>query len=278
MIRLENITKIYQMGETEVHALDGVSIHIKPHEFVSIIGPSGSGKSTLMNMIGCLDVPTGGRYWIDGVEGSKMTDNQLADLRNQKIGFIFQQYNLLTKLTAYENVELPLIYRGIPAPKRDELVKKALDKVGLLDKMYHKPTELSGGQQQRVSVARALSANPSLILADEPTGALDSKSGVEIMQMLRDLHEDGNTVVIITHDLSIAKQAERIITIRDGKITSDIDNRNDRAGVDNVKGSSLGDKETGITADLDADLKQKKEKENYINKLISNDSAGGEGE
>ena len=278
MIRLENITKIYQMGETEVHALDGVSIHIKPHEFVSIIGPSGSGKSTLMNMIGCLDVPTGGRYWIDGVEGSKMTDNQLADLRNQKIGFIFQQYNLLAKLTAYENVELPLIYRGIPAPKRDELVKKALDKVGLLDKMNHKPTELSGGQQQRVSVARALSANPSLILADEPTGALDSKSGVEIMQMLRDLHEDGNTVVIITHDLSIAKQAERIITIRDGKITSDIDNRNDRAGVDNVKGSSLEDRETAITADLDADLKQNIEKENYINKLISDDSAGGERE
>lgn len=278
MIRLENITKIYQMGETEVHALDGVSIHIKPHEFVSIIGPSGSGKSTLMNMIGCLDVPTGGRYWIDGVEGSKMTDNQLADLRNQKIGFIFQQYNLLAKLTAYENVELPLIYRGIPAPKRDELVKKALDKVGLLDKMNHKPTELSGGQQQRVSVARALSANPSLILADEPTGALDSKSGVEIMQMLRDLHEDGNTVVIITHDLSIAKQAERIITIRDGKITSDIDNRNDRAGVDNVKSSSLEDRETAITADLDADLKQNIEKEKYINKLISDDSAGGERE
>lgn len=278
MIRLENITKIYQMGETEVHALDGVSIHIKPHEFVSIIGPSGSGKSTLMNMIGCLDVPTGGRYWIDGVEGSKMTDNQLADLRNQKIGFIFQQYNLLAKLTAYENVELPLIYRGIPAPKRDELVKKALDKVGLLDKMNHKPTELSGGQQQRVSVARALSANPSLILADEPTGALDSKSGVEIMQMLRDLHEDGNTVVIITHDLSIAKQAERIITIRDGKITSDIDNRNDRAGVDNVKSSSLEDRETAITADLDADLKQNIEKEKYINKLISDGSAGGERE
>lgn len=259
MIRLEDITKIYHMGDTDVHALDGVSLHIKPHEFVSIIGPSGSGKSTLMNMIGCLDVPTSGRYWIDGVEGSKMTDNQLADLRNQKIGFIFQQYNLLTKLTSYENVELPLIYRGIPADERDVLVKKALQKVGLLDKMNHKPTELSGGQQQRVSVARALSANPSLILADEPTGALDSKSGTEIMQMLHDLHEDGNTVVIITHDLNIAKQAERIVTIRDGKITSDIDNKDDRAGADNIKGSDIGDKENGKVADLDADIKMKSE-------------------
>ncbi len=255
MIRLENITKVYKMGDTEVRALDGVSIHIKPHEFVSIIGPSGSGKSTLMNMIGCLDVPTSGRYWIDGVEGSKMTDNQLADLRNKKIGFIFQQYNLLNKLSALENVELPLIYRGIAAQKREGMAKAALDKVGLLDKIHHKPTELSGGQQQRVSVARALSANPSLILADEPTGALDSKSGIEIMQMLHDLHEDGNTIVIITHDLNIAKQAERIITIRDGKITSDIDNKNDRADATNVKGSDIGDNENGKTADLDADLK-----------------------
>ncbi len=257
MIKLENITKIYHMGDSDVHALDGVTLHIKPHEFVSIIGPSGSGKSTLMNMIGCLDVPTGGKYWIDGVEGSKMTDNQLADLRNKKIGFIFQQYNLLPKLTAFENVELPLIYRGIPAEERAEMVKKALKRVGLLEKMNHKPTELSGGQQQRVSVARALSANPSLILADEPTGALDSKSGIEIMQMLHDLHEDGNTVVVITHDLNIAKQAERIITIRDGKITSDIDNKEDRAGADNVKGSLVGDNENGKKADLDADIKEK---------------------
>ena len=255
MIRLENITKTYKMGDTEVHALDGVSLHIKPHEFVSIIGPSGSGQSTLMNMIGCLDVPTSGRYWIDGVEGSKMTDNQLADLRNQKLGFIFQQYNLLTKLSALENVELPLIYRGIPTAKREELAKKALERVGLGDKIHHKPTELSGGQQQRVSIARALSANPSLILADEPTGALDSKSGIEIMQMMHDLHDEGNTIVIITHDLNIAKQAERIITIRDGKITSDIDNRNDMAGADNVKGSDIGDNEHGKSADLDADLK-----------------------
>lgn len=277
MIRLENITKIYQMGDTEVHALDGVSIHIKPHEFVSIIGPSGSGKSTLMNMIGCLDVPTGGRYWIDGVEGSKMTDNQLADLRNQKIGFIFQQYNLLTKLSALENVELPLIYRGLPTAERERLAKKALEKVGLSDKINHKPTELSGGQQQRVSVARALCANPSLILADEPTGALDSKSGIEIMQMLHDLHDEGNTVVIITHDLNIAKQAERIITIRDGKITSDIDNRLDMAGADNVKGSDIGDEVNKKTADLDADLKISDEKEKYISGLM-NDTASGGGE
>lgn len=269
MIRLENITKVYKMGDTELHALDGVSLHIKPHEFVSIIGPSGSGKSTLMNMIGCLDVPTSGKFWIDGVEASKMTDNQLADLRNQKIGFIFQQYNLLTKLTALENVELPLIYRGIPTSQREEMAKKALDRVGLLDKIHHKPTELSGGQQQRVSVARALSANPSLILADEPTGALDSKSGIEIMQMMHDLHDEGNTIVIITHDLNIAKQAERIITIRDGKITSDIDNRGDMADVTNVKGSDIGDSTDGKTADLEADLKN-----TYINNLM-NDNMGG---
>ena len=222
MILLENITKVYQMGDSEVRALDGVSLHIKPHEFVSIIGPSGSGKSTLMNMIGCLDIPTSGKYWIEGVEGSKMTDNQLADLRNQKIGFIFQQYNLLPKLSAKENVELPLIYKGLSIQERSKLSEEALERVGLKDKMHHKPTELSGGQQQRVSIARALSAHPSLILADEPTGALDSKSGIEIMQMLHDLHEEGNTIVIITHDLNIAKQTERIITIKDGKIVDDV--------------------------------------------------------
>ena len=254
MIRLENITKVYKMGSTEVRALDGVSLHIKPHEFVAIIGPSGSGKSTLMNMIGCLDVPTSGRYWIDGIEVSKMKDNQLADLRNQKLGFIFQQYNLLTKLTALENVELPLIYRGVSAAEREKLAKAALARVGLEDKINHKPTELSGGQQQRVSIARALSSHPSLILADEPTGALDSKSGIEIMQMMHDLHEEGNTIIIITHDLNIAKQAERIVTIRDGKIVSDIDNRDDMADATNVKGSDLSDKANGKVADLEADL------------------------
>lgn len=254
MIVLEGITKVYKMGESEVRALDGVDLHIYPHEFVAIIGPSGSGKSTLMNMIGCLDVPTSGRYWIDGVEGSKMSDNQLADLRNKKLGFIFQQYNLLSKLSALENVELPLIYRGISASKRTAMAKEALARVGLLDKMHHKPTELSGGQQQRVSIARALSSHPSLILADEPTGALDSKSGIEIMQMLHELHNEGNTIVLITHDLNIAKQAERIVTIKDGRIVSDIDNRDDMAGAENVKGSDIGDLENGKTADLDADI------------------------
>lgn len=251
MIKLEDITKIYKMGENEVRALDGVSLHIKPHEFVSVIGPSGSGKSTLMNIIGCLDVATSGKYEVDGIDASEMTDNQLADLRNKKIGFIFQQYNLLAKLSALENVELPLIYRGIPAAKRQEMAMAALEKVGLADKAMHKPTELSGGQQQRVSVARALCGNPSLILADEPTGALDSKSGAEIMQMIHDLHKDGNTIVIITHDLNIAKQAERIITIRDGKITSDIDNSKDMADSSNVKASDIGDDENGKTADFD---------------------------
>lgn len=248
MIRLEGITKVYKMGTNEVRALDGVDLHIRPHEFVSVIGPSGSGKSTLMNMIGCLDVPTSGRYWIDGVEGSRMSDNQLADLRNKKLGFIFQQYNLLNKLSALENVELPLIYRGINSAKRRRLAEEALERVGLKDKMHHRPTELSGGQQQRVSIARALSSHPSLILADEPTGALDSKSGIEIMQMLHELHSEGNTIVIITHDLGIAKQAERIVTIRDGKITSDIDNKNDMAAADNVNAGAK-------KADLDADLK-----------------------
>lgn len=262
MIILEDIKKIYKIGSNEIHALDGVSLHIRPHEFVSIIGPSGSGKSTLMNMIGCLDIPTSGKYWVDGVEVSEMTDNQLADLRNQKIGFIFQQYNLLPKLSSLENVELPLIYRGIPSAEREQMALAALEKVGLRDKALNKPTELSGGQQQRVSVARALSANPSLILADEPTGALDSKSGVEIMQMIHDLHKEGNTIVLITHDLNIAKQAERIITIRDGKITSDIDNRDDIADATNIRGSDIGDRENGKTADLDADIHLAKDGEN----------------
>ncbi len=228
MIKLENIKKIYHMGDSDVHALDGVTLHIKPHEFVAIIGPSGSGKSTLMNMIGCLDVPTDGECLIEGIAVSKMKDNELADLRNRKIGFIFQQYNLLTKLSALENVELPLIYRGLSQTERSKIAKEALKRVGLEDKIHHKPSELSGGQQQRVSIARALSSKPSLILADEPTGALDSKSGIEIMQMLHELHKEGNTIVVITHDLNIAKQAERIVTIKDGKIVSDEDNSNDR--------------------------------------------------
>lgn len=243
MIRLQDIKKVYKMGDSVVNALGGVSLHIKQHEFVSIIGPSGSGKSTLMNMIGCLDVPTSGRFWIDGVEGSKMRDNDLADLRNKKIGFIFQQYNLLGKLTAIENVELPLIYKGLTAGKRKAMAEEALERVGLLSKKNHKPSELSGGQQQRVSIARALASKPALILADEPTGALDSKSGVEIMQMLHDLHNEGNTIIIITHDLSIAKQAKRIVTIKDGLIVNDVDNTKDRKGPESVKASALEDEE-----------------------------------
>lgn len=250
MIRLENITKTYKMGETEVHALAGVSLHISPHEFVAIIGPSGSGKSTLMNMIGCLDVPTSGRYWIDGIEGSKMKDNDLADLRSKKLGFIFQQYNLLSKLTAYENVELPLIYRQVGTAERQRLVKSALERVGLWDKAQHKPSELSGGQQQRVSIARALAGRPALILADEPTGALDSKSGIEIMKMMHELHEEGNTIVIITHDLSIAKQAKRIVTIKDGLIVDDVDNSKDCMGAENVKASDLHDNMNTAAASL----------------------------
>ena len=221
MIRLENITKVYKMGSTEVRALDGVSLHIKPHEFVAIIGPSGSGKSTLMNMIGCLDVPTSGRYWIDGIEGSKMKDNQLADLRNQKLGFIFQQYNLLTKLTALENVELPLIYRGVSKSVREELSVEALKKVGLEHRMDHKPSEMSGGQQQRVAIARAIAQAPPVILADEPTGNLDSNSTKEIMDILKGLHKEGRTVILITHDNEIAAQAKRVIKIKDGKVESD---------------------------------------------------------
>ena len=223
MIKIEEMYKIYKMGDIEVRALNGVSLHIKPQEFVAIVGPSGSGKSTLMNMIGALDTPTSGRCYIDGQEISEMSDNELALLRNKKLGFIFQQYNLLPKLNAIENVELPLTYAGYSATERRKMAKAALERVGLGDKMHHKPNELSGGQQQRVSIARALSSRPQLILADEPTGALDSKSGIEVMAMLKEIHAEGKTIVIITHDNNIAKQANRIIRIADGEISSDAD-------------------------------------------------------
>lgn len=224
MIKIEDMYKIYKMGENEVRALDGVSLHIRPKEFVSIIGPSGSGKSTLMNMIGCLDTATSGKYYIDGTPIENLSENELARIRNKKIGFIFQVYNLLPKLTALENVELPLIYQGIKAAKRREMAIEALKKVGMEERMHHKPKELSGGQQQRVAIARALSSNPPLILADEPTGALDSKTGVQVMEMLKEIHRNGNTVVLITHNTDIARQAERVIRIADGKITSDTTN------------------------------------------------------
>jgi putative ABC transport system ATP-binding protein len=209
------------MGDNIVNALSNVDLHIKQHEFVAIVGPSGSGKSTLMNMLGCLDTPTSGTYQLDGVEVSKLKDDELAEIRNYKIGFIFQGFNLLQKLSAVENVELPLIYQGISAKERYKKAMAALESVGLGDRSHHKPTELSGGQQQRVAIARALASNPPIILADEPTGALDSKSGTEIMRILKELHSNGNTIIIITHDNNIALQAKRLIRIHDGQITED---------------------------------------------------------
>ena len=221
MIRIKDMYKIYKIGDIEVRALNGVSLNVSPKEFVSIIGPSGSGKSTLMNMIGCLDVATSGEYFLDGRSVEALSENELASIRNEKIGFIFQGFNLLSKLTALENVELPLIYRGVDSARRRELAEEALFRVGLEERMHHKPKELSGGQQQRVAIARALSSKPPLILADEPTGNLDSKSGIEVMKMLKEIHAEGNTIVLITHDSDVARQAERVVRIADGVITSD---------------------------------------------------------
>lgn len=218
MIQLKDITKTYEMGDSTVYALNKVSLHIKPHEFVSIIGPSGSGKSTLMNMIGCLDVPDGGQYLLEDEDVSGFSENQLSIVRNKKIGFIFQQFNLLPKLTAYENVELPLIYQKVKPLERQQRVEEAMNKVGLGQRMSHRPNQLSGGQQQRVAIARALATKPSIILADEPTGNLDSKSGEEIMEIIHELSEQGNTIVLITHDSKVAEQADRSIAVRDGKI------------------------------------------------------------
>jgi putative ABC transport system ATP-binding protein len=218
MIRLENIVKTYQMGGEIVHALQGVSLHVPSGDMIAIIGPSGSGKSTLMNMIGCLDIPDSGTYYLDSIEVDRLNDDELANIRNQKIGFIFQQFNLLPKLDALENVELPLIYRGMPQKERREKAEAALARVGLQDRMKHKPSQLSGGQQQRVAVARALAGDPPIILADEPTGALDSKSGDVFMETLRELNKSGITIVLITHDMNIAKQALHYVSIRDGMI------------------------------------------------------------
>jgi putative ABC transport system ATP-binding protein len=221
MIELENIRKIYHLGGEEVHALDGVTLTVQEHEFVAIVGASGSGKSTLMNIIGCLDTPDEGNYYIDGQDVTFLTERELATMRNRKIGFIFQQFNLLPKLTAYENVELPLIYQGVSARERRERVEEALEKVGLTGRIHHRPNQLSGGQQQRVAVARALAAHPSLILADEPTGNLDSRSSRDIMALIHELHEQGNTIILITHDDGIAAKAQRQVRIMDGKIVSD---------------------------------------------------------
>ncbi|HBK03919.1 MAG TPA: macrolide ABC transporter ATP-binding protein [Clostridiales bacterium] len=219
MIQLKNVCKYYQVGEDRVRALDHANLHIYPKEFVSIIGPSGSGKSTLMNIIGCLDVADAGEYLLDGLPIESYTENQLAKVRNEKIGFVFQQYNLIPKLTAEENVELPLIYQKVPKKERAERVKEALERVNMYARAKHLPTELSGGQQQRVSIARAIVTRPKLILADEPTGALDSKTSREIIDIFHELHGQGNTIVLITHDGGIARQAQRSIHILDGRIS-----------------------------------------------------------
>ena len=223
LIELKNIYKIYHMGDEEVRASDGVSLFIDRGEFVAIVGKSGSGKSTLMNIIGALDVPTEGEYILGGEDVSEMSDDQLAQIRNKMIGFIFQQYNLLPKLNLLENVELPLLYAGVSVQERKERALKSLAKVGLEEKWKNLPNQLSGGQQQRVSIARALAGDPSLILADEPTGALDSRTSREVLNFLRQLNEEGNTIVMITHDNSIALEAKRVVRIKDGKINFDGD-------------------------------------------------------
>lgn len=233
LVDVKNLMKIYNPGENEVRALDDVSLCIKRGEFVAIIGQSGSGKSTLMNMLGCLDVPTSGSYFLNGKDVANLSDDELSDIRNKEIGFIFQGFNLIPNLTAFENVELPLIYRNVPAVKRRELSVESLRKVGLEERMEHKPSEMSGGQQQRVAIARALAAAPPVVLADEPTGNLDSKSSKEIMQILRELHEDGRTVILITHDDKIAASANRVIKIMDGKIVEDTDKTSDKKVIPN---------------------------------------------
>ena len=225
LIHIENMKKIYNPGENEVRALDGIDLDIERGDLVAIVGHSGSGKSTLMNMLGCLDTPTSGKYVLDGQDVASMTDNQLADVRNKEIGFIFQGFNLISNLDAVGNVELPLVYRGVSKSERKQIAMEALKSVGLEDRMKHKPNEMSGGQQQRVAVARAVAAKPPIILADEPTGNLDTKSTQEILEILKELHRSGRTVIIITHDEEIASQAHRVIRILDGRIEEDYCNR-----------------------------------------------------
>jgi putative ABC transport system ATP-binding protein len=221
VIKTLELTKVYEMGSEQVHALCGLDVEIRKGEYVAIMGPSGSGKSTLMNLIGCLDSPTAGKYWLAGRLVSDLDDDELAYIRNKEIGFVFQTFNLLPRATALHNVELPLIYNGTPAEERIEKAKKALERVDLMDRMTHKPNELSGGQRQRVAIARALVNSPSIVLGDEPTGNLDSKTGEEIMALFENLHKEGNTIILVTHENDIAQHAHRIIYIRDGKIASD---------------------------------------------------------
>ncbi|MBC1703206.1 ABC transporter ATP-binding protein [Listeria welshimeri] len=218
MIQLFNISKTYQMGEDTIKALDNLSLQVTKGEFIAIIGPSGSGKSTLMNIIGILDRASSGEYYLNKMNLMRISDKKISKIRNKKIGFIFQQFNLMPRLTAFENVQLPLIYRGTSKPTRKKIVLKSLERVGLLEKQKHLPAQLSGGQQQRVAIARAIAGNPEIILADEPTGALDSKTGEEVMRLLKEIHREGNTLIMITHDKTIAEQAERIIEIKDGKL------------------------------------------------------------
>lgn len=221
IITIEHIAKIYQVGSEEVHALADISLKIDKGEYVAIMGPSGSGKSTLMNILGCLDTPTKGIYNFNGVDVSQMNDNELAQIRNKEIGFVFQTFNLLPRSDALHNVELPLIYAGIPSAERKERAKEALEHVGLADRIHHKPNELSGGQRQRVAIARALVTRPSIILADEPTGNLDTKTGEDIMALFNEIYEQGNTIILVTHEEYIAEHAERILRIRDGLIEKD---------------------------------------------------------
>jgi putative ABC transport system ATP-binding protein len=221
LISMRNIWKTYQMGTEKVHALHGVSFDIPRGEYIAIIGPSGSGKSTLMNLIGCLDTPSQGQYWLNGKNVSEMDDDELARIRNQEVGFVFQTFNLLARATALHNVELPLIYGGIGASQRHEMAKQALMSVDLAERMTHKPNELSGGQRQRVAIARALVNHPSILLADEPTGALDSHTSAEIMDLFERLHSEGNTIIVVTHEHDIAERAHRVISIRDGQIEKD---------------------------------------------------------
>ena len=227
MIQTENLSKVYQMGDNEVRALDGASFTIEKGEMVAIMGPSGSGKSTLMSIIGCLDVPSGGKYMLDGVSVENMDESKLAEIRGQKIGFVFQQFNLLARTSALENVMMPLTYAGVSGKERQNRALKALDRVGLSERTHHAPNELSGGQQQRVAIARALVNEPAILLADEPTGALDSKTGVEIMELFQSLHNDREqTVILVTHDAYVARHTDRIIKLSDGQIVSDEVNRN----------------------------------------------------
>ncbi len=221
LIRLDNLYKIYHPGPQEVRALDGVSLSVEAGEFVAIVGHSGSGKSTLMNMLGCLDTPTSGAYFLEGRDVSRLRDDELSEIRNVQIGFIFQGFNLIPGLDALENVELPLLYRGIGKSQRRQLAMDALRRVGLAERLHHRPAEMSGGQQQRVAIARAIAAHPPLLLADEPTGNLDTRSGREVMDILWDLHAEGRTIILITHDEGIASSAQRIVRIQDGKVLED---------------------------------------------------------